>query len=337
MITIIDYGVGNLKSVQKAFDYLGYPVEVTNDLDKLKNATILVLPGVGAFEEGMAQLTKMGAIPIIKDHIKQKKPFLGICLGFQLLFETSEENGIHQGLGIFKGAVKNFTDRIDSNLKIPHMGWNTLSPIQSHYLKGLPDHPFVYFVHSYFVEAEPDIILSKTTYGLEFVSAIAKDNVLATQFHPEKSGDVGLSILKNFCETHLGKPPSIEKTHRLTLDFTKLQNIKTPVIPVVVQDIESKTVLILAYTNKLALSETLKTRVATFWSTSRQELWVKGATSGNTLDVIDIKVNCEQNSLLYLVKLNGKGACHSLNHNGDPRFSCYYRKIENQNLDFCDE
>jgi glutamine amidotransferase len=213
MITIIDYHVGNLKSVEKAFAHLGYEAILSSDPKTIANTDLLVLPGVGAFEEGIKNLNKLGLSPLIKNHIAQNKPFLGICLGFQLLFESSEEHGNNQGLGIFKGQVKNFANRIPADLKIPHMGWNNLNIIQddanlfqsspvsvrAHSRSPLTIIPYVYFVHSYYVESpEKNLVCTTTNYGIDFISSIQRGNLLGTQFHPEKSGDVGLNILKNY-------------------------------------------------------------------------------------------------------------------------------------------
>lgn len=197
MITIIDYGAGNLKNIAKAFEYLGHKVIITNDLEDLKKSSLLVLPGVGAFELGIKNLEKLRLDSFIKDYINNQKPFLGVCLGFQLLFESSEENGSHQGLGIFKGEVKKFEL---ANLKVPHMGWNTVMP-QHDALNLYPKNSsnYYYFVHSYYVStSEQNIISTKTNYGIDFVSSIETPKLLATQFHPEKSGAQGLKLLENF-------------------------------------------------------------------------------------------------------------------------------------------
>ena len=197
MITIIDYGAGNLKNIAKAFEYLGHKVIIANDLEELKKTSLLVLPGVGAFELGIKNLKKLQLDSFIKDYINSQKPFLGVCLGFQLLFESSEENGSHQGLGIFKGEVKKFEL---ANLKVPHMGWNTVTP-QHDALNLYPKNSsnYYYFVHSYYVStSEQNIISTKTNYGIDFVSSIETPKLLATQFHPEKSGAQGLKLLENF-------------------------------------------------------------------------------------------------------------------------------------------
>ncbi len=199
MISIIDYGVGNLRSVEKAFHFIGGDASVTSDRDTILNSDAVVLPGVGAFANAMESLDKAGMVDIVKEAVESGKPFLGICLGMQLLFEYSEEGGDRvPGLGIFKGSIRQIPP--DMNLKVPHMGWNSIS-IKGQFpiFKNLPMVPYVYFVHSYYLSAEDrDIVAATTSYGLQFDVAIGRGNVFATQFHPEKSGEVGLSILKNF-------------------------------------------------------------------------------------------------------------------------------------------
>ena len=196
MIAIIDYGMGNLRSVQKAFEKVGAAAVVTADRAAIESASALVLPGVGAFGDAMANLREAGLVESIRRAIEERKPFLGICLGMQLLFEISEEIGIHHGLGVFKGQVRRF----GVNLKVPHMGWNQIhirhpDPL----LAGVPDGSYVYFVHSYYVEpADPEIVLATTDYGMDFASIIGRDVIYGIQFHPEKSQDVGLKILHNF-------------------------------------------------------------------------------------------------------------------------------------------
>ncbi|MFA5879026.1 MAG: imidazole glycerol phosphate synthase subunit HisH [Candidatus Margulisiibacteriota bacterium] len=200
MINIIDYKAGNLKNVLKAFEFLGYKANITNNLDDLKKSSLLVLPGVGAFELGITNLKNLHLISFLKDYINSEKPFLGICLGFQLLFESSHENGFHQGLGIFEGTVKKFET---TNLKVPHMGWNTVKIKKDEAnLYSTKDNAYYYFVHSYYVAtSDRNIIATTTNYGPDFVSSIEKKNLLATQFHPEKSGEQGLTLLKNFILT----------------------------------------------------------------------------------------------------------------------------------------
>jgi len=204
-ITIIDYGMGNLRSVHKAFEQLGFSALVTDDPAVAARADHLVLPGVGAFKDCMDHLRAGGFIEPIKRHVEAGRPFLGICLGLQLLFGESEEFGCHQGLDLIPGRVVRFPAgmRADGEeLKVPHMGWNRIAikrcaPIY----RGIDDGAFVYFVHSYHVVPEdPAVVATTTDYGMDFCSSIWRDNVMATQFHPEKSQQVGLAILKNFGE-----------------------------------------------------------------------------------------------------------------------------------------
>jgi glutamine amidotransferase len=205
MISIIDYGMGNLRSVQKGFERVGHKAVVTSHPDEILSADGVVLPGVGAFKDCMRNLEDGGLIDSIYKVIEKSKPFLGICLGLQLLFTESEEFGIHKGLDIIKGRVVKFSGGT-SHLKIPHMGWNSIkkSGQEGKFLpifEGIPDNSYFYFVHSYYVVPEDDsIIASNTDYGIEFVSSISKDNIFACQFHPEKSQERGLRILKNFGE-----------------------------------------------------------------------------------------------------------------------------------------
>jgi len=242
MIAIIDYGMGNLRSVAKALESLGAEIKVTASPAIIKKASGVILPGVGAMPDAMKALRKAKVISSIKKTIAEDKPFLGICLGLQLLFETSEEGGGCKGLGIFKGSVPRFNFSQQSTLnnacpptfagrelstafKVPHMGWNTIAKTaESSMLKArcksksiqhsassiqplsdIPDNSYVYFVHSYYVRPKDKKIIATTTnYGIEFCSAIAKGNLFACQFHPEKSQIVGLKILKNFiklCES----------------------------------------------------------------------------------------------------------------------------------------
>lgn len=198
MITIIDYGMGNLRSVEKAFNHIGCPTIVTSSAEEIEIAEKVVLPGVGAFADAMKNLTEKGLDKAIGSIIKKKKPFLGICLGLQLLFDYSEENDGVEGLGILKGKIV----RINTDLKIPHMGWNKLNIKGKNPLfKGLGDNTHVYFVHSYHLESEDkEIVIATTNYGKEIEVAVNKDNVFLTQFHPEKSGEAGLRILRNFIE-----------------------------------------------------------------------------------------------------------------------------------------
>ena len=194
MHVIIDYNVGNLASVKQGFLRAGIKTTISQDEVVIRNASSLILPGVGAFKESLDALKQSGLIPAILDHINANKPLIGICLGMQLLYEYSEEYGRHQGLGIFKGTIK----KITGDVKIPHMGWNTLEilnddPIVSN-LKEASD---VYFVHSYYADSS-DGVIATTNYGVSIPAIIKKGNVYATQFHPEKSGDIGIEILKGY-------------------------------------------------------------------------------------------------------------------------------------------
>ena len=197
MIAIIDYGMGNLRSVQKGFERTGFVAEVTRDAEKIVSARGVVLPGVGAFHACMENLARFGLIEVVRQVVRQK-PFLGICLGFQLLFSESEEFGKQKGLDLFAGKVVGFHP--DHELKVPHMGWNRIEMKKdSPFLEGLSSGDFVYFVHSFYVVPEdPSLVATTTDYGDSFVSSIATDNLFACQFHPEKSQELGLRILGNF-------------------------------------------------------------------------------------------------------------------------------------------
>lgn len=202
-ITIIDYGMGNLRSVQKGFERVGLEARVTDDPRQVAVADRLVLPGVGAFRDGMSNLAEGGFIEPIKNHVASGRPFLGICLGLQMLFTESDEFGCSAGLDIIPGRVVKFPPGLQAGseaLKIPHMGWNRMilrrpSPL----FTGIDDGSFVYFVHSYYVVPDdPQVIATETEYGVTFCSSIWHENVIATQFHPEKSQAVGLTMLRNF-------------------------------------------------------------------------------------------------------------------------------------------
>ena len=200
MIAVIDYGMGNLRSVHKALEVVGGNAKITSRLKDLKNAAKLVFPGVGAFGEAMKELKCLNLIQPIKDAINEGKYFLGLCLGLQLLFERSDEAPGLKGLSVLKAQVKRF-DFTKEALKVPHMGWNTIKikNRNSKILKDMPNDSYMYFVHSYYVvPKERNIILTTTKYGIEFISGIQKDNIYGLQFHPEKSQDLGLKILRNF-------------------------------------------------------------------------------------------------------------------------------------------
>jgi len=203
MITIIDYGIGNLRSIEKAFETVGATVRRTDDPDTVASAERLVLPGVGAFRACIDEIRRRTLEAPIHDAIDRGAPFLGVCVGMQLLFETGYEKGVHEGLGILPGHVAHFRETeadMPSNLSVPHMGWNAIEPTRkSPLLEGLGDAPYVYFVHSYHpVADEPDDVLATTAYGHEFPSVVHRENVFGVQFHPEKSQVVGLGLLENF-------------------------------------------------------------------------------------------------------------------------------------------
>ncbi len=199
MIAIIDYGVGNLASVNKAFSFIGYESKITSDHSEILAADRVVLPGVGAFADAMENLQKMDMVSVIKQVAAKGTPLLGICLGMQLLFDYSTEGGDRvTGLGLLKGSITQFP--MDMGLKVPHMGWNSLYIKQDNGLfKKVAENSYVYFVHSYYLTAEnKSDVASVCKYGIEFDAAACSGNIMGTQFHPEKSGDVGLQILKNF-------------------------------------------------------------------------------------------------------------------------------------------
>ena len=201
MIAIVDYDMGNLKSVQKAFEAVGHRAAVTRDPKAIADASHVVLPGVGAFGDCMRNLERYGLVEPVTKAIADGKPFLGICLGFQLLFTESEEFGRHRGLGVIPGKVVRFPSNGSAvPLKVPHMGWNSIAignrpPV----LEGVPDGAFMYFVHSYYVVPDDRAVAcTMTDYGAPFVSSIVRDNIFACQFHPEKSQQEGLRIIRNF-------------------------------------------------------------------------------------------------------------------------------------------
>ena len=200
MIAIIDYGMGNLRSVQKGFERVGFQAEVTREAGRIAAARGVVLPGVGAFHACMENLRRFELIEPIRRSVRQKKPFLGICLGLQLLFSESEEFGLQQGLDLFPGRVVGF--HAGNDLKVPHMGWNRIEKKkESPFLDGLSSGDYVYFVHSFYVAPKDSSVVATTTdYGGPFVSSIATEHLFACQFHPEKSQELGLRILKNFGE-----------------------------------------------------------------------------------------------------------------------------------------
>ncbi|GAB4255372.1 MAG: imidazole glycerol phosphate synthase subunit HisH [Deferrisomatales bacterium] len=202
-VVIVDYDSGNLRSVEKAMESLGAPVTVTRDVERVRDARALVLPGQGAFRDCITKLERYGLAQAVRDKIDEGVPFLGICVGYQLLFEESEEHGRTPGFGVFKGRVVRFPHELrrgEERLKVPHMGWNRLHKVrQVDVLRGVQEGDYVYFVHSYYpVPEEPDAVATTTDYGLEFASSVARGNLYACQFHPEKSQRVGLAILEAF-------------------------------------------------------------------------------------------------------------------------------------------
>ncbi len=202
MIAVIDYGMGNLRSVQKALEVVGAKAIVTSKAKEIERSSKIVFPGVGAFGESMRELRRFGLIEPIKAAIDEGKPFLGLCLGLQLLFEKSEEDPGVKGLCVFKGESKKFKFA-GRGLKVPHMGWNNIKIRSGNpgakILKGVKDSSYMYFVHSYYVRpADKSLALTTTNYGIDFASGVSKDNIFAFQFHPEKSQETGLKILSNF-------------------------------------------------------------------------------------------------------------------------------------------
>lgn len=201
MIAIIDYGVGNLFSLTSSLKKIGADVVVTSDSNEIKRAEKIILPGVGAFEDAAEKLRKSGLDKLLIEEAKNGKNIMGICLGMQMLFEKSYEYGEHKGLGLLKGNVISMQGKIPAELKIPHIGWNALiTKKQSPLFKYVNEGDCVYFVHSYYASECEDSVIATAEYGIEVTAAVAKDNVMGCQFHPEKSGDVGLKILKAFCE-----------------------------------------------------------------------------------------------------------------------------------------
>ena len=199
MVGIIDYGVGNLFSLCSSFRAIGVEAFVSGDARELAKADRLVLPGVGAFEDAAKKLRASGLDIFVKEQAAAGKPLLGICLGMQMLFEKSFEYGEHEGLGLLRGQVVPMAGKLPSELKIPHMGWNSLEVKQGKLLEAV-DGQFVYFVHSFFADGCEDSLAAVTEYGIPITAAVEKGNIFGCQFHPEKSGNVGLSILKAFCE-----------------------------------------------------------------------------------------------------------------------------------------
>ena len=201
MITIIDYGVGNLSSLQSSFRAIGQDSLISSDPDEIRRAEKLLLPGVGAFPDAVRLLRERDLFQVVKDEAARGKKILGVCLGMQLLFERSYEYGENEGLGLLKGEVVPMKGSIREGLKIPHMGWNSLHILRDNeLLKYMKEGDYVYFVHSFYAAGCEESLLASCEYGAEIAAAVAKDNVYGCQFHPEKSGTVGLDILRAFCE-----------------------------------------------------------------------------------------------------------------------------------------
>lgn len=200
MVAVIDYDAGNMKSVEKAVTLLGGSVRVTRDAEEILAADHVILPGVGAFGDAMEKLHRYGLTDVIEEAVRKNIPFLGICLGLQLLFESSEESEGVKGLGILPGRIIKLPEK--AGLKIPHIGWNSLHyPSAGRLFKGIQEESYVYFVHSYYLQAdEPEIVTATTEYGALIHASVEKGNVFACQFHPEKSSDVGIHILRNFMQ-----------------------------------------------------------------------------------------------------------------------------------------
>lgn len=200
MIAVIDYDAGNIKSVEKALQYLGEETAVTRDAETILSADGVILPGVGAFGDAMEKLCSYGLVDVIHRCVDRNIPFLGICLGLQLLFESSEESPGVEGLHILDGKIVRIPSDSDGGLKVPHIGWNNLSfPNEGRLFKGLPENPYVYFVHSYYLQAADERqVTAVTEYGVRIHASVEKGNVFACQFHPEKSSGVGMQILRNF-------------------------------------------------------------------------------------------------------------------------------------------
>ncbi|MDP0505917.1 MAG: imidazole glycerol phosphate synthase subunit HisH [Fusobacterium sp. JB019] len=197
MNIIIDYGLGNLESVFQAFENLGIETKISNDPKEISNASSLILPGVGAFRDAITALKETNLIPLIKNHIKSGKFLMGICLGMQLLYEKSYENGEYEGLGLIEGSI----EKLNTSLKIPHMGWNSLKfKKDDEILKYINEDAYVYFVHSYYANSSNEELIAYSNYGQVVPGIVRKNNIYGIQFHPEKSSDVGLNILKAYGE-----------------------------------------------------------------------------------------------------------------------------------------
>ncbi|MBQ7107151.1 MAG: imidazole glycerol phosphate synthase subunit HisH [Clostridia bacterium] len=201
MIAIVDYGVGNLFSLISSFKKIGADIIVTADAEVIKSSDRIILPGVGAFEDAAKKLRESGLDKVIIDEAVKGKKLMGICLGMQMLFEKSYEYGCHKGLGLLKGSIVPMQDSIPANLKIPHIGWNALHFTRESYLfKYIKNNDCVYFVHSFYADECSDSVIATAEYGKQLTAAVQKGNIMGCQFHPEKSGEVGLNILRAFCE-----------------------------------------------------------------------------------------------------------------------------------------
>ena len=202
MIAIVDYGVGNLFSLKSSLERIGADAVVTGDAEQLRRADKIILPGVGAFRDAIAKLRANGLDRVVISEARAGKPLLGICLGMQMLFDRSAEYGEHTGLGLIPGSVEALKPDLPADLKVPHIGWNALKKIGGHpLLKNVQDGDCVYFVHSYYAKNCAESTIATAEYGVDVTAAVARENVMGTQFHPEKSGNVGLGILRAFCET----------------------------------------------------------------------------------------------------------------------------------------
>ena len=205
MVAIIDYGVGNLFSLRSSFAAIGVGAKVTSDPGTIRRADRVILPGVGAFGDAADKLRENGLDKVVQEEAARGKPLMGICLGMQLLFERSVEYGEHKGLGLLKGEIRPIAERIPADLKIPQMGWNSLKIVrESPLFKYTKDGEYVYFVHSYSAVNCEESLLASTEYGADLTACVGKNNVFGCQFHPEKSGETGLRMLKAFCETEAG-------------------------------------------------------------------------------------------------------------------------------------
>jgi glutamine amidotransferase len=198
---VVDYGIGNLGSVMKAFRHLGAPAVLTGEIERLRQADVLVLPGDGAFASTMEEIERRRLVPVLREAVDQGRTLLGICIGMQLFFEESEEHGLHRGLGFLPGRVR----RLEGGRPVPHMGWNQLHPTRPHpLLEGIEDGAHVYFVHSYWCDAPAEVVLAETDYGTRFPAMVGRGRVLGVQFHPEKSQGVGLRLMANFVRACVG-------------------------------------------------------------------------------------------------------------------------------------